>query len=95
MLSNLAQTRSKDFRDGAWNEGGYSNPSLDELIQKIQVELDSEKRNELISEALSIVKEDFVYIPLHQQMVVWASRDSVDLAPMGNNDFQLRYVKLK
>jgi len=95
MLSNLAQTRSKDFRDGAWNEGGYSNPSLDELIQKIQVELDSEKRNELISKGLSIVKEDFVYIPLHQQMVVWASRDSVDLAPMGNNDFQLRYVKLK
>jgi ABC-type transport system substrate-binding protein len=59
QLSNLAQTGSKDFRDGAWNEGGYSNPSLDELIKKIQIELDSEKRNELISEALRIVKEDF------------------------------------
>jgi peptide/nickel transport system substrate-binding protein len=94
MLSNLAQTRSKDFRDGAWNEGGYSNSSLDELIKKIQVELDSEKRNELISAALRIVKEDFAYIPLHQQIVVWASRANVELAPMGNNDFQLRYVKL-
>jgi peptide/nickel transport system substrate-binding protein len=94
MLSNLTQTRSKDFRDGAWNEGGYSNPALDELIKQIQVELDSEKRNELISKALSIVKEDFAYIPLHQQIVVWASRDNVDLAPMGSNDFQLRYVKL-
>jgi peptide/nickel transport system substrate-binding protein len=95
MLSNLAATRSEGLVDGLYNNGGYSNPQLDELIKKIQVELDSEKRNELISEALSIVKEDFVYIPLHQQMVVWASRDSVDLAPMGNNDFQLRYVKLK
>ena len=94
MLSNLTQTRSKDFRDGAWNEGGYSNPSLDQLIKQIQIELDSEKRNELISKALSIVKEDFAYIPLHQQIVVWATRDNVDLAPMGNNDFQLRYVKL-
>jgi peptide/nickel transport system substrate-binding protein len=95
MQSNLAATRSEGFLDGAWNEGGYSNPSLDQLIKKIQVELDSEKRNELISKGLSIVKEDFAYLPLHQQMVVWASRDNVDLAPMGNNDFQLRYVKLK
>jgi peptide/nickel transport system substrate-binding protein len=81
MLSNLAQTRSKDFRDGAWNEGGYSNSSLDELIKKIQVELDSEKRNELISAALRIVKEDFAYVPLHQQIVVWASKANVSSRP--------------
>jgi peptide/nickel transport system substrate-binding protein len=95
MLSNLAQTRSADFRQGAWNEGGYSNPAVDELIGKISVELDSEKRNELISKALSMVKEDFAYIPLHQQIVVWASRANVELAQLGSNDFQLRYVKLK
>lgn len=95
MLSNLAQTRSADFRGGAWNEGGYSNPALDELIRQISVELDSEKRNELISHALSIVRDDFAYIPLHQQIVVWASRANVDLAQLGSNDFQLRYVKLK
>jgi peptide/nickel transport system substrate-binding protein len=95
MLSNLAATRREGLVDGLYNNGGYANPQLDQLIKKIQVELDSEKRNELISEALRIVKEDFVYIPLHQQIVVWASRDNVDLAPMGNNDFQLRYVKLK
>jgi peptide/nickel transport system substrate-binding protein len=95
MLSNLAQTRSADFRIGAWNEGGYSNPAVDELINGISVELDSEKRNELISKALSIVKDDFAYVPLHQQIVVWASRANVDLAQLGSNDFQLRYVKLK
>jgi peptide/nickel transport system substrate-binding protein len=95
MLSNLAATRSADFRYGLYNNGGFSNQSLDQLIEKIQVELDSEKRNELISRALSIVKDDFLYIPLHQQIVVWASRDNVDLAQMGNNDFQLRYVKAK
>ena len=95
MLTNLAATRSEGFREGLYNNGGYSNPSLDQLIEKIQVELDSERRNELISKALSIVKDDFLYIPLHQQIVVWAGRDDVDLAQLGNNDFQLRYVKLK
>src|SRR6516162_51511 len=93
-LKALAATRRPGSPDGVFNEGGYSNPSLDQLIKQIQIELDSEKRNELISKALSIVKEDFAYIPLHQQIVVWATRDNVDLAPMGNNDFQLRYVKL-
>ena len=95
MLSNLAQTRSADFHEGAWNEGGYSNPALDGLIKQISVELDSEKRNELISQALAIVREDFAYIPLHQQIVVWASRANVDLAPLGTDDFQLRYVRVK
>jgi peptide/nickel transport system substrate-binding protein len=93
MLQNLAATRTET--DGIYNNGGYSNPHLDELIKKIQVELDSEKRNELIGEALRIVKDDYVYIPLHQQMVVWASRGNVELAPMGNNDFQWRYVVMK
>jgi peptide/nickel transport system substrate-binding protein len=95
MLSNLTQTRSADFRIGPWNEGGYSNPALDELIKQISVELDSEKRNELISQALTIVRDDFAYVPLHQQVVVWASRANVELAPLGTNDFQLRYVTLK
>jgi hypothetical protein len=28
-------------------------------------------------------------------MVVWASRDNVDLAQLASNDFPWRYVKLK
>jgi peptide/nickel transport system substrate-binding protein len=95
MLSELCSTRSGDYREGVYNDGGYSNPPLDDLIKKIEVELDGEKRTELMSKALSIVKDDFAYIPLHQQIVVWASRDNVDLAILGNNDFELRYVKLK
>ena len=70
-------------KDGVFNVGGYSNPKLDELTKKIQVELDNDKRNELIAEALKLIKDDFAYIPLHQQMVVWASRDNVELVPAG------------
>jgi peptide/nickel transport system substrate-binding protein len=95
MLSNLAATRNEGLTNGMYNNGGYTNPHLDELIKRIQVELDSEKRSELISRALSIVADDFVYVPLHQQMVVWASRSNVELAPMGTDDFQWRYVTLK
>jgi peptide/nickel transport system substrate-binding protein len=95
MLTQLGATRSERLHQGVNNSGGYSNPSLDQLVRKIEVELDSEKRNELISQGLRILKEDFVYVPLHQQIVVWASRDNVDLAQLGNNEFPLRYVKMK
>jgi peptide/nickel transport system substrate-binding protein len=95
MLSNLVETRSADLREGAWNDEGYSNPATDALIKKISVELDNQARNELISEALTIVRDDFAYLPLHQQIVIWASRANVDLAQLGTNDFQLRYVHLK
>jgi peptide/nickel transport system substrate-binding protein len=92
-LKALAETRGA--KDGGYNIGGYSNPQLDALIKQIQVELDNGKRNEEISKALTIVKDDFVYIPLHQQVVVWATRANVDLAQTGDNFFQLRYVKMK
>ncbi len=95
VLSNLAASRSGGSQHGLFNIGGYSNPHLDQLIKQIQVELDSEKRNELIAEGLTIVKDDFAYIPLHQQVVVWAARDNVDLVQTGNNAFQLRYVQLR
>jgi peptide/nickel transport system substrate-binding protein len=92
-LRALAGTRSGKY--GVFNVGGYSNPKLDDLNKQIQVELDNEKRNELASQALGLLKDDFAYIPLHQQIVVWATRDNIDLAQTGDNFFQLRFVKLK
>ena len=93
MLRALAATR-KD-KEGVFNVGGYSNAELDALNKQIQVELDSEKRNEMIARSLTLLRDDFAYIPLHQQMVVWASRDNVEVVPAGNNGFQLRFVKVK
>jgi peptide/nickel transport system substrate-binding protein len=92
-IKALVMTR-KD-KVGVFNTGGYSNPEIDALAGKIQIELDNEKRNELISQALKLIKDDYAYIPLHQQIVVWASRDTVEVVPAGNNNFQLRFVKMK
>ena len=92
-LKALAETRKG--KDGLFNVGNYANPKLDDLAKKIQVELDSEKRNEQIIQALTLLKEDFAYIPLHQQVVVWATRANVEVAQTGDNFFQLRFVKVK
>jgi peptide/nickel transport system substrate-binding protein len=92
-LKALAQTR--DGKNGVFNVEGYSNPQLDQLDKQIQVELDKEKRTKEIADALKLLRDDFAYAPLHQQVVVWATRDNVDLAQTGDNFFQLRFVKMK
>ena len=64
-------------------------------IKKIQVETDPKARQALISDALGVIKNQFLYIPLHQQVVVWAARSNVDVAQMADNYFYLRFVTVK
>jgi peptide/nickel transport system substrate-binding protein len=94
MLFNIIDTRSPDGA-GLFNVGGYANKRVDELTKMIQVETNPEKRLAEIHEAMKIHKEAFGHIPLHQQAVVWAARDNVDLVQLPDNYFPLRYVVVK
>jgi len=94
MLVNVLATRSGKGR-GDFNAGGYSNPALDTLIDRIQAESDRDRRLALLHQALTLVKDDIPTIPLHQQVLVWAARDTVELAQPPDDFFPLRYVRLK
>jgi peptide/nickel transport system substrate-binding protein len=94
MLISLLHTRGANGA-GLINDGGYSNPKLDALIDEIQVETDKAKRDALIHDAQVIVKDDIPTIPLHQQAVVWAMRSNINLTQLADNFFPLRYVTVK
>jgi peptide/nickel transport system substrate-binding protein len=94
VFYTLLSTRDPSGR-GQGNNGGYSNPKLDELTESIGHELDKEKRQEMISEAAKIVQDDVAVIPLHQQVVVWAARDKIDVVQPADNAFYLRWVNVK
>jgi peptide/nickel transport system substrate-binding protein len=87
---NLAGTRN-GVR-GIFNNGGYSNPKFDALLDVIAVETNREKRDSEIIEASKILQDDAAFMPLHQQVVVWAARKNVDLVQMADNAFPLRLV---
>jgi len=95
MIENLAYCRKEGGLKGQFNNGGYCNPKVDELSDKIQVETDPAKRTAMIVEALKTVRDDFGYIPLHQQTVVWAAKSSIDLVQRADNQFPLMYVNVK
>ena len=62
---------------GNFNAGAYSNPKVDALIQQIKTEMDDAKRTAMIHEALQIVKDDYGFLPLHDQIRPWAMRKGV------------------
>ena len=72
-LNTIMHTRQGSY--GTWNNGGYSNPKLDELVHRIEVEVDGSKRNAEIREALQMFKDDVGNISLHTQHSAWAVRD--------------------
>jgi peptide/nickel transport system substrate-binding protein len=91
-LFNLAATRNGER--GMFNNGGYSNPRFDALVDQIAIETTPARRQELITQATRILQEDVAYIPLHQQQVVWATRANVQLAQLADNGFPLRLVRM-
>jgi len=90
----LLGTRAPDGR-GQGNFGGYSNPKVDALIDAMGRELNKDKRQQLIDDAAKIVQSDVATIPLHQQVIVWAARDGVNLVQPADNAFYLRWVTVK
>jgi peptide/nickel transport system substrate-binding protein len=92
-LFNLAGTRN-GVR-GIFNSGGYSNPKFDALLDQILTETDKAKRQAEIVAASQILHDEAVFLPLHQQNVVWAARNEVELQQLADNSFPLRYVRVK
>ena len=95
VFEALIQSPNKTSKKGQFNAGGYSNPKVDALADAMEQETDKAKRDAMITEATKLYVDDFAYVPLHQQAVVWASRKNVDMVQPADNSFPLRLVTVK
>ena len=50
---------------------------------------------EMIRKSLAILRDDFAFIPLHQQILLWAVKDNIQLPLQADNRLQLRYVNVR
>jgi peptide/nickel transport system substrate-binding protein len=78
-----------------WNGGGYGNSKVTELSRMITSEVDEEKRQAMIDEAFTIVRDDVGYIPLHQQALSWAVRDGVSVEQRADNALHYWYITIE
>ncbi len=93
-MYNLMGTPT-DKGQGQFNLGAYSNPRFDELMAKVQSEIDQVKRNEAIREAFKIHQDDIGHIPLHQQALAWAMKSGVSLVQLPDNRLFFKWVSVK
>src|ERR1700751_940843 len=77
---------AKDPTRGEANLGGYCNKDLDALGDKILVESDISKRDQLIKQAFEIGIKDYGFIPLHQQPLSWGVSKKVKIWQRADNE---------
>ena len=64
--------------EGDFNMGRWSNAEMDRLIGEIKVQVDEARRNEAIRKALVLANAERPVVPIHQQLLPWVMRKSVD-----------------
>ncbi|WP_266064475.1 ABC transporter substrate-binding protein [Brucella intermedia] len=74
-LRNVIHTVDKKRGYGANNRLHYSNPAIDEILEKAMVTMDSERRATLYAEASRRAMEDIAVIPLYHPITVWGLRN--------------------
>ena len=79
---------------GTNNVGDYRNAELDDLIDRSANEMDSAKRQQMINRAVAIVQDEILVIPLHRQVIPWATRAGVQVVHRPNNQPNLTWVKM-
>jgi peptide/nickel transport system substrate-binding protein len=90
-LQQLVQSvDAKRAGESVSNWGRYANPRLDTLLNNISREPDMKIRNGQIREALTIVRDDLLVIPLVQVVHAWAMRSNVE-APFVPNSLPYFY----
>ena len=80
---------------GSWNATGYSSQTVDDLTAKMAVEVDLDKRTQIIDQAWQAANDDIVYLPLHHQVIAWALRDNLEMPIVPNDSPQFRWARFK
>jgi len=93
--ARLLRTRIEKTPDGDYNLGRYSNPKVDEAVDKLKTEIDGKKRAELARTITKLHMDDVGHIPLHFQVIPWAMRSNVSVIHRADNRLTVQWVKIQ
>lgn len=77
---------------GTWNFGDYSNARVDELLPRIQSEIDEASRQAMLDETARLLQDEHAYVTLYVQPLIWGARDNIELTQREDDFFILRWV---
>jgi peptide/nickel transport system substrate-binding protein len=80
--------------DGNYNVGRYSNARMDQIVDRVKTETDTLIRNRLLNEGLQLQNDTVAHIPLHNQVIPWAMKKSIDVVHRADNRIDWLLVKV-
>ncbi|HLL10719.1 MAG TPA: ABC transporter substrate-binding protein [Rubrivivax sp.] len=94
MIQSLVRTRTSGA-DGNFNFSRISDPVVDRLTDAMKSEIDTNKRNAMIKEALLRIKDEVLLIPLHHQMRPWAMKANVTTVHRSDDRPEARFTSVR
>jgi len=80
---------------GDANYGNFKHARLDGLIDAIEAEMDTSKRHAMANDAVRILQDEVLVIPLHRQVIPWVSKANVSVVHRPNNFITPMWVKIR
>jgi peptide/nickel transport system substrate-binding protein len=93
MIQSLARTRTTGA-NGNFNYSKVSDARVDQLSDAMANEVDVPKRNGMIAEALSRIRDEHLFIPLHHQMRPWAMKKEVTTIHRSDDRPEARFTNV-
>jgi peptide/nickel transport system substrate-binding protein len=93
-LSPVLRSFDEKTGNGSYNYGRYVNSKLDALIDAAAVEMNVDKRRQIIWDALKEHNAQVHHVPLHRQMIPWAMRSNVTVVHRADNVLNMESVRM-
>ena len=77
---------------GGWNGTGYSDKGVDEQIHRLRQEVDETKRNASIAALWHKLKDEVIYVPLHNQTITYAMSREFDIPVDVSSQPKMKFV---
>ncbi len=81
MYSALFYSRDKKEGFGEVNRTSYSNPALDEAVDRADSTADMDARDAALQDATKVLLEDIPMIPLHYEQDIYGAKENVQMEP--------------
>jgi peptide/nickel transport system substrate-binding protein len=84
-----------DQGDGDYNWGNYKDPVFDAMIDEAKGDTNPKHRQETINKAMQYFHDHVYMIPLHLQVIPWASRSNTSVIHRADNWLQVTWITVK
>ena len=95
IMDPILHTKDAASQKGFYNYGRFTDPELDRLIDAASVEMNADRRKQMIIDAIALQTREFRHIVLHRQKLSWVARKNVVPVLTPNNIVRVEWIRIE